>query len=113
PALLFCTGAGIAALRPVLQYWHKNPAQAPSSIALYYGEHDLMDFAYNNELAGWREMGVRIHRAVENVGGSSALDGPGDSLARRFRYVQHAFEADAPALADAVAFVSGSPLMME
>lgn len=113
PALLFCTGSGIAALRPVLQYWRQNPDQAPSSIALYYGEHDMMDFAYNAELPQWREMGVRVHRAVENIGGDSPLDGPGDGIARRFRYVQHAFEADAPALADATALVSGSPLMME
>lgn len=101
--LFFTTGAGIASVRPVLEYWADRPDLAPQSLALYYGENEPHDFAYVSEFADWRARGVRIYQAVEN------LPEPEEG----YRYVQHAFEDDAPELADTQIFVSGAPVMME
>ncbi|TDP62620.1 FAD-dependent oxidoreductase [Bradymonas sediminis] len=111
--LLFCTGAGIASLRPVMQYWHAHPEAAPANVALYYGESDLRDFAYGGEIAKWRAGGVRVQRAVENFDEAQAATLPPNWISPGHRYVQHAFEADAPSLKGAMVFVSGSPIMME
>lgn len=112
-ALLFSTGAGIASIRPVMNYWGDNPAQAPSDLALYYGERDVRHFAYAQEIASWRAAGARVYRAVENLGEDGAAQMPTDWMSPGHRYVQHAFETDAPTLKKASVFVSGAPVMME
>ncbi len=101
--LVFTTGAGIASVRPVMQYWCDHPDLAPAEFALYYGESDLDEFAYRGELDRWRDHGARVFEAVEN------LPEPDEG----FRYVQHAFEADDPDLDEATILVSGAPIMME
>ncbi len=101
--LFFTTGAGIASVRPVLEYWRTRPDEAPARLAVYYGENDVDDFAYVGEFADWRAQGARIYQAIEN------LPEPEEG----FRYVQHAFEEDAPNLDNALIFVSGAPVMME
>jgi NAD(P)H-flavin reductase len=102
-ALIFTTGAGIASVRPVLQYWRSHPDAAPSRLAVYYGESDRDQFAYVGEFAEWRARGAHIFQAIEN------LPEPEEG----YRYVQHAFEAHKPELEDALIFVSGAPVMME
>lgn len=101
--LMFTTGTGIASMRPVLQHWAAHPDCAPARRALYYGESAEADFAYVQEMAEWRARGVRIYQTVEHLGDPE----------QGYRYVQHAFEADAPGLDDARVFVSGAPVMME
>jgi NAD(P)H-flavin reductase len=124
PVLLFSTGAGIASVRPAMQHWGANPDAAPSDIALYYGERDPRHFAYADELADWRARGVRVYQAIENLDAESddGLNDDSDDAdlspenldrAGGYRYVQHAFDADAPDLEDAAIFVSGAPIMME
>lgn len=101
--LIFTTGAGIASVRPVMQHWRNHPERAPGELAVYYGESEPHEFAYVAELADWRARGARIFEAIEN------LPEPQEG----YRYVQHAFEADAPELDHAAIFVSGAPIMME
>jgi NAD(P)H-flavin reductase len=102
-ALIFTTGAGIASVRPVMQFWRARPDTAPSCLAVYYGEADSDQFAYVGEFADWRAGGAHIFQAIEN------LPKPTEG----YRYVQHAFDAHEPELEDAVIFVSGAPVMME
>jgi len=111
--LLFSTGAGIASIRPVMNYWGANPEKAPSELALYYGERDVRHFAYAQDIASWRADGVRVYRAVENLGEDGAAQMPTDWMSPGHRYVQHAFETDAPTIEGASVFVSGAPVMME
>jgi sulfhydrogenase subunit gamma (sulfur reductase) len=101
--LIFTTGAGIASVRPVMEYWGDRPELTPAKLAIYYGENDLVDFAYSDEFGAWRAMGARLYQAVEN------LPEPEEG----FRYVQHAFEADEPELDQTQVFISGAPVMME
>lgn len=101
--LIFTTGAGIASVRPVMEHWRQHTERAPENLAVYYGESDVDEFAYVNEFADWRAHGARLYQAIEN------LPEPEEG----YRYVQHAFEADAPSLEDALVFVSGAPVMME
>lgn len=101
-ALMFTTGSGIAAIRPVLDYWQRRPDKAPGSVALYYGEASAGDFAYVDALERWRDNGVRVFQAV----------GDRDDTTPGYRFVQHAFEADRPALDQAWIFFSGSALML-
>lgn len=112
-ALLFATGAGIAALRPVLQYWHLHPGRAPANIALYYGEREPAHFAYRAELAAWRQQGMRFFCAIENLEAERRISAELSQISKGFQYVQHAFEADAPDLGDAAVLVSGAPIMMQ
>jgi NAD(P)H-flavin reductase len=102
-ALIFTTGAGIASVRPVMQFWRTHPDAAPTNLAVYYGEADRDQFAYVGEFAEWRARGAHIFQAIEN------LPEPEEG----YRYVQHAFEAHEPELEDAIIFVSGAPVMME
>ena len=97
--ICFVTGSGIASIRPVLQYWWENPEIAPADISLYYGESNPGDHAYRSESADWARKGVDIF----HCNGSGAEEG--------YRYVQHAFEDDAPDLDEAVAFIAGAPVM--
>ncbi|QDG51772.1 hypothetical protein FIV42_13750 [Persicimonas caeni] len=101
--LIFTTGAGVASVRPVLQYWRLDPDRAPANVAVYYGESERDDFAYVQEFADWRAHGARVFQAIEN------LPEPEEG----YRYVQHAFDAHDPELEDALVFVSGAPVMME
>lgn len=101
--LIFTTGAGVASVRPVLQHWRLRSDRAPANLAIYYGESEPEDFAYLKEFADWRACGAHLFQAIEN------LPEPEEG----YRYVQHAFEAHDPDLADAQIFVSGAPVMME
>ena len=101
-ALLFCTGSGVATMRPLIGQWLESET-SPSEIAMYYGEHDGRDFAYESLIASWEEAGVEVYRAVE-VGGDEKFP---------HRYVQHAFAAHHPALDDAFAYLSGAPVMIQ
>lgn len=101
--LMFTTGSGIASMRPVIQYWAGRPGEGPDALALYYGEVSDEDFAYAREFPNWRQAGVRLFRAIEDI----------PHPEQGYRYVQHAFEDDDPNLEDALVFVSGAPVMME
>jgi NAD(P)H-flavin reductase len=98
--LCFVTGSGIASVRPVLEYWRTRETLAPDSVALYYGESDRRDFAYRENLAQWRDEGVRTF----------LCDGEGEGSSE-FQHVQDAFREDDPDLERAVAFVAGAPVM--
>ena len=99
--LSFATGSGIASIRPAIQYWQAHPDLAPAEIAIYYGESRSDDFAYTEEMADWEGRGIRLYRCDSSIG----PDQPG------YRYVQHAFEADAPDLDGAAVFISGASVM--
>lgn len=101
--LMFATGAGVASMRPVLEYFGARSESAPARLALYYGERRPGDFAYVGDFGRWRAQGVRIYQAVEDA----------DDPTEGYRYVQHAFEDDDPGLEDARIFVSGAQIMME
>lgn len=98
-ALLFCTGSGLATMRPLIESW-LGGGDRPEQIALYYGERKRTDFAYTDLLEGWRDReGVSVFLVAET-------DQPGQ------RYVQQAFAADHPPLAQAVAYLSGASVMI-
>jgi NAD(P)H-flavin reductase len=102
PVICFATGSGVASIRPALQYWGDHADLAPSRVTLYYGESSPADFAYTDETGECNRLGVRTFHC------DGSLE---DDSAEGFRYVQHAFEADAPNLQDAVVFLAGAPVM--
>lgn len=101
--LIFTTGAGIASVHPLLQYWEAHPDLTPAALAIYYGESEREDFAYRDQFEQWRARGARLFQAVENLAHPE----------QGFRYVQHAFEEDEPDLDQTHVFISGAPVMME
>ena len=102
-ATLFCTGSGVATMRPVIDCWLRVGAVRPREIALYYGEHRIDDFAYGELLDRWENEGLQIYRAVEQC----------EETGESFRYVQHAFDAHHPPMDDAYAYLSGAPVMIQ
>lgn len=102
PAVMFCTGSGIATMRPLIERFIDPDSPGPAAIALYYGERRPGDFAYESLLETWHNRGVSVHRAVERDDG----DCP-------HRYVQHAFDADHPSMDDAFVYLSGAPVMIQ
>lgn len=103
PVLVFTTGSGIASVRPVLQYWQANADDAPTRVALYYGENAEADFAYAAEFADWQTWGASVFRAIESL--TDPTEG--------FQYVQHAFDHHDPDIADTHVLLSGAPVMIE
>lgn len=101
PLLCFATGSGIASIRPAIQYWQAHPDEAPSEIAIYYGESGPDDFAFTGQMADWQDRGIRLYRCDSSI----------DPDREGYRYVQHAFEADDPDLTDAAVFMSGASVM--
>ncbi len=100
--LCFATGSGIASIRPAIQYWHRHPELAPEQVAVYYGESHPGDFAYRDEARDWSRAGIRIYETCE---------ADPESTEGGFRYVQHAFEYDDPALEKTTVLLSGAPPM--
>lgn len=100
-AMMFCTGSGVATMRPLVRRW--LDADRPATIALYYGERTSQDFAYSELLDDWQSRGVQVVRAVEEQ----------PSAEIPYRYVQHAFEAHHPPVDDAFAYLSGAPVMIQ
>ena len=102
-ALLFCTGSGVATMRPLVEAWLQDKEARPQEIALYYGERQVDDFAYEDLFARWEAAGVEVYRAVEQ-GGGEALP---------HRYVQDVLEVHQPSLQEAIAYLSGAPVMIK
>ena len=100
---MFCTGSGLATMRPLVERWLEPGGARPSSMSLYYGERRIGDFAYQAILDDWTSAGVDVHRSAEQ--------GESDEIVHR--YVQHAFDADHPPIDDAFAYVSGAPVMIQ
>ena len=98
----FATGSGIATLRPLFKTIARRDPERLTRMALYYGEARQQDFILAAELDVWERGGARIYRISED--GLSGEHG--------WRYVQHAFLHDAPALANAAALLSGAPIML-
>jgi len=99
----FVTGSGIASVRPLLQYWKHHVDLAPTETTIYYGESRSGNFAYADETAEWNRRGIRTFHCTGDDGEDDSGEG--------FRYVQDAFEADAPTLEDAFVFLAGAPVM--
>lgn len=106
-AMMFCTGSGVATMRPLIRCWLNAGEAAPSEMVLYYGEREGGDFAWTDLLAQWRDRGIKVYRAVEDVNAQVA----GSEIP--YRYVQHAFEAEHPPVQDAFAYLSGAPVMIQ
>lgn len=102
-ATLFCTGSGVATMRPLIERWLQSDSQRPDTIALYYGERRASDFAYDELLDEWAQRGVEVYRAVEHSKGDETS----------YRYVQHAFDAHHPPMDDAFVYLSGAPVMIQ
>ncbi len=104
-ALLFCTGSGIATIRPLVEGWLEGPEEdVPGQISLFVGESRAEDFAYEERVKRWEAQGVRVRRAVERGDEEGAFP---------FRYVQHAFDACPRPVTDAYAYLSGAPVMIQ
>lgn len=102
-AALFCTGSGIATMRPLIETWIADKT-GPSKIFLYYGERSSEDFAYGSLLARWDARGtVAVHRAAED----------GRLGSGEHRYVQHALASHDPELSSAFVYLSGAPVMVK
>lgn len=103
-SVVFCTGSGVATVRPLIERWlAADDQKTPRTIALYYGERRADHFAYDRLLEQWEDEGVAVHRAVETD----------DTDEFPHRYVQHAFEADRPEVDEAFAYLSGAPVMIQ
>lgn len=100
---MFCTGSGLATMRPLLERWFEYGEDVPQSAALYYGERRSGDFAYEELLSRWASSGLTVARAAER-GGLDEIP---------HEYVQDAFDADHPPVDDAFAYLSGAPVMIQ
>lgn len=101
-AAMFCTGSGVATMRPLIECWLAHPEWRPDKMVLYYGEMELDAFAYGALLEAWAKQGVEVHLAVE--------DGSGEG---GHRYVQEAFDAAPLPAKDCVVYLSGAPVMIQ
>jgi NAD(P)H-flavin reductase len=100
--LLFATGSAISAIRSLIHaIRHERPRFR--SVTLYFGARTPDAFAYESELEEWREAGIDVVRTVSQTGapGWQGLTG----------YVHSHLPQEE--LADAVAFVSGQPEMVD
>ena len=104
-AALFCTGSGVATMRPLVEWWLDDEKMRPAAISLYYGEREGGDFAYESLLERWSGEGVQVHRAVETQASEQFPH----------RYVQHAYRAEPPETndTDLYAYLSGAPVMIQ
>ena len=100
--LLFATGSAISAIRSLI-HAIRHERHRFRSVTLYFGARTPDAFAYEGELDEWREAGIDVVRTVSQTGapGWQGLTG----------YVQAHLAEEA--LADAVAFVSGQPEMVD
>jgi NAD(P)H-flavin reductase len=100
--LLFATGSGISAIRPVIQVVRQNRS-GYGRIALYFGARTPAAFAYEKELEAWKGEGIQVFRIVSRPGesGWKGLTG----------YIQsHLGELNVD---NAIAFLSGQEAMVE
>lgn len=100
--LLFASGSGISAIRPVIASVHQE-RHAYGRVTLYFGARTPRSFAYAHELEQWQAGGVRVVCTVSQPGvsGWQGLTG----------YVQ-AHLGEEP-LEHAVAFVCGPSDMVQ
>ena len=104
PVALFCTGSGLASMRPLVEHWLTgSDRERPASVDLFYGERRPVDFCLDEVVSDWEDRGVRVHRAAEHD----------DSGTCRHRYVQDAFDADPPEMQGGYAYLSGAPVMTQ
>lgn len=97
PLYCFTTGSGIASIHPVAECYRRELMPRPSRMAIYHGEFSADDHPYRDRSDEWGEVGIRVVRCDESTAPA--------------RYVQQAFQADAPPLDGAVVFLSGAPVM--
>jgi NAD(P)H-flavin reductase len=100
--LLFASGSGISAIRPVIATVRQD-REAYGRVTLYFGARTPGAFAYSGELEQWQAGGVRVVRTVSRPGASGWQGLTG--------YVQ-AHLGEEP-LAHAVAFVCGPAEMVQ
>ncbi|MFY1831269.1 NAD-binding oxidoreductase [Myxococcus fulvus] len=100
--LLFATGSGISAIRPVIATVRRDRALF-GRVKLYFGARTPGAFAYQGELHTWEEGGVQVVRTVSQPGASGWQGLTG--------YVQTHLGEEA--VADARAFVCGQPGMSQ
>jgi NAD(P)H-flavin reductase len=100
--LLFATGSGISAIRPVLDAVAQSRA-AFGPVTLYFGARRPSAFAYAADLERWRQADIWVVQTVSapEQSGWGGLRG----------YVQAHLPQER--LEDAVAFVAGQPGMVE
>ncbi|MHB8874138.1 MAG: ferredoxin reductase domain-containing protein [Myxococcaceae bacterium] len=67
--LLFATGSGLAAIRPVVRVLLRNRASY-GQVTLFVGVRTPSSFAYSRELDEWEAAGVRVLRTVSRPGPS-------------------------------------------
>ena len=104
PVALFCTGSGLASMRPLVEYWlERGDRESPAEIDIFYGERRPDDFCFDAVISQWEGRGVRVHRAAERD----------DSSKCRHRYVQDAFDADPPPMEGGYVYLSGAPVMTQ
>ena len=101
-AILFCTGSGVATMRPLIEAWLGSKSR-PEKISLFVGVESLKELPYGALLKEWTRAGVELYLAI----GSSST-GP--------RFVQELFlEARQDRKLDlekAHFFLSGAPVMV-
>lgn len=95
-ALLFCTGSGVATMRPLLEHWLKE--ERPEDLHLYLGVETREELPYEGLIRGWREAGVEV----------AIAQGRGPSEAR---FVQDLYLDQPVPLSDALIYLSGAPAM--
>jgi ferredoxin-NADP reductase len=97
--VVFVTGTGIAAVRPIIaDFGYGRPSR---SLTVYYSERPGVRHAFGDEVAAWRARGVR----VELLGGEQADN----------TFVQDAWSRDVlrPPATDAHYIVVGAPAMQQ
>jgi len=99
--LLFATGSGISAIRPVIASVRRE-RDAFGRVKLYFGARTPAAFAYQDELHAWEDGGIQVVRTVSQPGASGWQGLTG--------YVQ-AHLGEEP-LDDALAFVCGQASMV-
>lgn len=101
--LLFATGSGISAIRPVIEAVRAE-RQAFGAVTLFFGVRRPEEFAFQDEIALWQADGIEVVQTVSQPGSSGweGLTG----------YVQAHIPERGP-LQGAVAFLSGHEAMAE
>jgi len=100
--LLFATGTGISAIRPVIASVRRE-RESFGRVKLYFGARTPGAFAYQGELHSWEEGGIQVVRTVSQPGASGWQGLTG--------YVQAHLGEDT--VQDAMAFVCGQSSMSQ
>jgi NAD(P)H-flavin reductase len=67
--LLFATGSGISPIRSVIQAILTDRKDFPD-VTLYFGVRTPSSFPYSEDLAAWREAGIKVIQTVSQPGES-------------------------------------------